>query len=379
LSEPLPELERAAPSVDEPLPGTGLGGDILYVTRKWAPAMGGMETYSVKLTEQFARMHTVEVIALPGRADGLPPRAASLLRFPFTALARYLRRGRPPGVLHLGDMAVWPLGLLARLRRGNTRVVVSAHGTDVSYPRRGGVRGRLYGVYLRMGARLLSEARVIANSRSTADAAWENGWRDIAIVPLATDMPAAETDGTHDGAILFAGRLIKRKGCAWFVREVLPGLPSDLVLEVAGTVWDEQERSVLEDPRVEFLGNLDAAALRQAYARALCVILPNIPMANGQFEGFGLVAAEAAAAGGLVLAADHSGLREAVIDGETGFLITAGGAAAWQRKILEVSHWSVDQRRRFLESAMRKAREQYSWKRVAADTVAAYCRPVAAR
>ena len=107
-------------------------GEILFVTRKWAPAIGGMETYCVKLTEQLARTHDVEVIALPGQPNSLPPRFASLIRFPFTVLRRWLARSRPPAILHLGDMAIWPIGVLAGLRRGETRLVLSAHGTDVS-------------------------------------------------------------------------------------------------------------------------------------------------------------------------------------------------------------------------------------------------------
>lgn len=354
-----------------PSGGDDISPDILFVTRKWAPAMGGIETYSMKLTEQLARTHRVDVVALPGRANGLPPRMSALLLFPFTILYHYLKRRRRPDVLHLGDMAIWPFGLLASFRRG-TQVVLSAHGTDVSYPRRGGWRGKLYGAYLRAGAALLQRAQVIANSQATAEALQENGWGDAAIVPLATDMRSVQSDGTHDGTILFAGRLVKRKGLGWFINEVLPSLPEGLILRVAGTVWDPGEGAALNAPRVQHLGNLTPETLREGYARALCVIIPNIPVANGEFEGFGLVAAEAAAAGALVLAADHSGLKEAVIDGETGFLLPPADADAWRRKILEICHWSIAERSRHIERSTRRALDHYSWERVAADTVSAY-------
>lgn len=344
----------------------------MFVTRKWAPAMGGMETYSLKLTELLSRTHQVDVVALPGRANGLPPRPISLLGFPFVVLRSYFSRNRPPSVLHLGDMAIWPLGMLAMLRRGRTQVVLSAHGTDVSYSRRGGLRGRLYGAYLRVGATLMRRARVIANSRATAEALEQNGWRNAVIVPLATDPGGPEPDGRHDGTLLFSGRLVRRKGLAWFVREVLPELPESIVLCVAGTVWDEDERTALNNPRVIFLGQLDSAELKEKYAKALCVIVPNIEVPDGEFEGFGLVAVEAAAAGGLVLAADHSGLKDAVMDGQTGFLLTSGDAVAWCEKIADVLRWSTHERKRFLAAAMRKTLEHFTWQRVVVDTVAAY-------
>ena len=42
-------------------------------------------------------------------------------------------------------------------------------------------------------------------------------------------------------------------------------------------------------------------------------------------EGFGLVAVEAAMRGALVVAADLEGLRDAVVDGQTGIVLAAAG------------------------------------------------------
>jgi glycosyltransferase involved in cell wall biosynthesis len=342
---------------------------ILFVTRKWAPAVGGMETYALRLTQQLAESSPVEVIALPGRADGMPPSALELLGFPFTVLRHWLARKTAPAVLHIGDMALWPLGLLAR---GRVKVVLSAHGTDVSYPRRGGIKGALYGHYLKLGSRLLARAEVIANSHATRDVAAETGWRNAAVVPLATDLRAAPPDGRHNGKILFAGRLIPLKGCAWFIRQVLPLLPEGTRLQVAGTRWNGDEAAALDHPRVEYLGTLDRAELGETYRNAMCVIVPNIVLANGEYEGFGLVAPEAAAAGGLVLAARCGGLSDAVIDGETGLLVEAGNAAAWRDAIVEVSAWDRKTRKAFLDKAMQTAAEHFSWDRVARETLALY-------
>lgn len=336
----------------------------MFVTRKSAPAMGGMETYSLRLTQVLG--DEVEVIALPGRANGMPASATALIGFPFTILRHYLARKTSPQILHVGDMALWPVGLLAGSR---TRVVLSAHGTDVAYHRRGGVKGALYGLYLRLGARLLGQAKVIANSRATKEVLAETGWRNTAVVPLATDISGVLADGDHNGKLLFAGRLVERKGCGWFIREVLA---DGMQLQVAGTKWDETETAALGDPRVEYLGKLEGDALASAYREALCVIVPNIDTETGEYEGFGLVAAEAAAAGGLVLASAHGGLRDAVIDGETGLLIKTGDAAAWRDAIARIAGWSRTERQAFLAHAQARATEHYSWARVARETRAVY-------
>jgi glycosyltransferase involved in cell wall biosynthesis len=172
--------------------------------------------------------------------------------------------------------------------------------------------------------------------------------------------------------LLFAGRLVERKGCAWFIRNVLPLLPAEIALDVAGTVWDEDEGAALRHPRVTHLGPLDSAALADACRSALCVIVPNIEPKSGEFEGFGLVGPEAAAAGGVVVAAATGGLTDSVIDGETGRLVPPGDPAAWAEKIREVAAWTPEARTRFVERAMARAREAFSWPRVADDTIAVY-------
>ena len=108
------------------------------------------------------------------------------------------------------------------------------------------------------------------------------------------------------------------------------------------------------------------------YARALCVVTPNIILANGEFEGFGLVATEAAASGGVSLAAQCQGLREAIVDGVTGFHLPPGEPGPWAQKINEISGWEPNRRAAFIERSVAECRTRYSWSRVAEETFAAY-------
>jgi glycosyltransferase involved in cell wall biosynthesis len=360
----------------EEIPAAAPGGAarpcVVFVTRKWPPAMGGMETYSVKLADRLARRCEVRVMALPGRADGAPPQAPALAGFGLrTALALLLAR-RPAEVLHVGDMASWGVALAARLRGGPRRIVLSAHGTDVGYPARGGWKARLYGAYLRAGARLLPGASVIANSQATAEVTRRFGFADVRVVPLATDMAPACAPPEPGREILFAGRLVPLKGCRWFVETVLPRLPEEIGLAVAGTVWDADEARALSAPRVRHLGTLAPEALAEAHAAALCTVVPNVAVGTGEFEGFGLAATEAAAAGGVVLAADRDGLREAVIDGRTGFLLPSGRPEAWAAKILEIRSWSPARRAAFVRGATALSARVYFWDRVGEDTLSVY-------
>ncbi|MEM9780285.1 MAG: glycosyltransferase family 4 protein, partial [Pseudomonadota bacterium] len=182
------------------------------------------------------------------------------------------------------------------------------------------------------------------------------------------DEPATEDPKT----LLFAGRLVARKGLSWFVREVLPQLPGDIHLTVAGTEWDASESAVLADPRVQFLGGLPQAQLWSRMRTALAVIIPNRHSGDHQFEGFGLVAAEAAASGGLVLAADLDGYRDSVIDGQTGRLLPPEDAAAWTRAITDLAQMTPAQRDALRHTARTVAQDQFSWTRVARQTARLY-------
>lgn len=344
---------------------------ICFVSRKWPPAMGGMETYAHRLAAELDAHGSVTRMVLPGRPDGAPPRALALVRFGMVTALRLLAVRAPAEIVHVTDMASWPLALAARLRSRRTGLVLSAHGTDVGYPRQGGVRGRLYGAYLRLCARLLRGAAVIANSAATADAVAEYGFADVVVVPLAADVDVPQVSVVPT-RVLFAGRLVPWKGCGWFAREVLPRLPGDMTLAVAGTINDPAEATHLQASRIEHLGRLDTTGLREALAGALCVVAPNIATPDGRFEGFGLVALEAAAAGGVVLAADHGGLRDAVRDGVTGFLLPPGDPEAWSEAILRIRDWSPTRRAAFLRGAAEAVRADYSWDRVARQMLDVY-------
>ena len=46
---------------------------VLFLTRKWAPAIGGMEVYSMELSEELSHKVNLTVRSLAGNKDGSPP------------------------------------------------------------------------------------------------------------------------------------------------------------------------------------------------------------------------------------------------------------------------------------------------------------------
>lgn len=353
--------------------------DVLFITRKWPPAMGGMETYCVELAERLKGQTNLRLEALPGRPDGSTPTAASLIGFGVRMAWRLTVSPGRFDVAHGSDMAVWPLVWLAGARRPRAGLVLSAHGTDVSLGARRGAVASLYGAYLRLGARLLSRGVVLANSEATAALARRFGFARVRVVRLGARPGTPGAGEPPQPYLLFAGRLTASKGCGWFIREVLPKLPPEIRLKVAGTVIHPAEREALDDPRVDYLGprfGEDLAALR---GNALAVIVPNLSGGPETFEGFGLSATEAAAAGAVVVAARAHGIADAVIDGVTGFLEPPGEAAVWAARIEGIAAWDGADRLAFVQGAQAAVATHYSWDRVVRETLDAYSSAISDR
>jgi len=293
------------------------------------------------------------------------PTPVAIIKFGLAAAGRLLA-GKPAQVVHVGDVASWPLAWVAAVRHPKSRIVLSAHGSDLSYAKRPGWRSKIYAAYLRTGARVLPRARVIANSTWIAQLAEEAGFRNVSKIPLATSLDHPASLATDNGALLFAGRIAPAKGLAFVVEQVLPLLPSEIRLRVAGTVWDQNEARMLKSDRVDYLGSLSSEALAAEYASAMCTLVPSLGP-----EGFGLTAVEAAVVGGVVIASNHSGLAEAVAPG-IGYLVEAGEAKAWAQRIVEVAGWTTKQRASFVNKASAKAQQLYNWDRVVRETLSAY-------
>lgn len=342
----------------------------LFITRKWPPAIGGMETYSREFAQAAEILLKLDKIMLPGEPDGQPPNALAVIWFGITTGFKILISGPKYDFTHGGDLALWPLLWLASLRGGYGRMSIAVHGTDIAYAFRKGCRAGLYRLYLKLGVILLGNIHCIANSRATAALVKNAGFHNVNIVPLTTrpgpEGPMEPVPVDPD-CILFVGRLVQRKGCAWFIHNVLHNLPEGMILKVAAPVGEMEEMAALANPRVEYLGPVQGGELAKLRHRALAVITPNIDLGPPSFEGFGMTALEAVMDGGVSLAADLFGLADALQVGETGFLLPAGNAEMWQAKIREIRLWPNKKRQEFISSAQARVMSR-NWVNVVCET-----------
>ena len=255
-----------------------------------------------------------------------------------TSFVRAARRA-DADLLH----AHWiPAGWVAA--RTGKPYVVQVWGTDVELLRR---VPRFARSVLR-GARL-----VIAASSALADAARRLGAQDVRVIPSGIDIPAEVGEEAQPAEVLYAGRLSEEKGVLELVAAA-----GDLNLVVAG---DGPLRRRVPQAR----GFLPNDELQHLYARAAVVACPS------RREGFGVACLEAMAHGRPVVASAVGGLKDLVVDGETGLLVPPRDPQAL-RAALERLLADRDLRRRLGAAGRERARERFSWDAVTDATIAAY-------
>jgi phosphatidylinositol alpha-1,6-mannosyltransferase len=115
--------------------------------------------------------------------------------------------------------------------------------------------------------------------------------------------------------------------------------------------------------RVIFLGAVSSDMLPACYAAADIFVHPN-RVDGRDFEGFGLVFLEAAAAGLPVIAGQTGGAPEAIEAGKTGLLVSGTDVAEMVRA-LRCLLANPDGRRAMGRAGRERAVSQFSWERAA--------------
>jgi glycosyltransferase involved in cell wall biosynthesis len=176
--------------------------------------------------------------------------------------------------------------------------------------------------------------------------------------------------------LLTVGRLIRRKGVAWFVKEVLPSLPGEAVYVVVG---DGPDRKLIQEiarergvhRRLILTGPVDEQQLRALYRRADVFVMPNVKVPD-DVEGFGLVALEASMAGLPVIASRIDGITDAVRDGRNGLLVEAENTAAFRGAIERLVAMGRSERAQLGARFREYTRANYSWSQMANEYAKAF-------
>lgn len=356
---------------------------ILFISHSYPPIKGGVESQNYNLAESLKKIADVRVIANERGKKWLPfflPAAFFRMLF---SMSRY-------DACLLGNGILAPLGEGAKIFHRQKKFFCVVHGLDITFANKKGFLSRIYKNVNIPSLKKLNKLLMVGNT--TIEEAEKAGIKNDHCVFIPNGVNVDELAESHsreemskilgfdvsDKKVIFRlGRFVPHKGTSWFIENVMPKLPENVVLVAAGarvgknTAGDKDdflncEKAIKEkgirkqvklipfipeDQKIILLNTVDL------------VVSPNIKT-PGTMEGFGINVIEADVCGRVVVASNLEGLKDAIKDGENGFLVESGNSEAWIAKINELL--SDDQfRKDFGEKARKYAVDHYSWEKIA--------------
>jgi len=309
-------------------------------------------------------------------AGGIPNRLREnplcLLQVPFflagqLLLSLCLARRLRVKVIH----AHWilPQGLLALFVRWLTphrpAVLCTAHGADLF-----ALRSPMSRWLLRQVMQRVQGVTVVSRSMVAPALALGVAAEHLGVASMGVDVDGIFTPATGDrepGTILFAGRLVPKKG----VRHLVAAM-AGIVRELPGTrlaiIGDGPERKRLEQQvrdldlggHVTFAGAMAQPDLAARFRRSAVAAFPFVAAADGDAEGLGLVVVEAQACGCPVVTSDIPAVGDTVEPDVTGLVVPPGDPIALAGALIRLLT-DAPLAGKLARAGMTSARERFAW------------------
>lgn len=365
----------------------------LIVTNDFPPRPGGIQAF---LHNMALRLDPDRIVVYASTWKRGPEGAAATAAFdaeqPFTVVRdrttmllptpRVTRRAVQLLRTH-GCSSVWfgaaaPLGLMApALRRaGARRLVATTHGHEAGWAQLPASRQLLR----RIGEGTDTITYLGEYTRSRIAAALTPAAADRMVqLPPGVDEKTFHPDSGGDlvrsrlgltdrPVVVCVSRLVPRKGQDTLILAmpaILAEVPDAVLLIVGGGPYAGQLRKLAAETgvldSVRFTGPVPWEELPAHYGAGDVFAMPCRTRRGGlDVEGLGIVYLEASATGLPVVAGDSGGAPDAVLDGETGWVVRGGSAEESAERIVELLG-DAELRRRMGERGRAWVEEKWRW------------------
>jgi glycosyltransferase involved in cell wall biosynthesis len=202
--------------------------------------------------------------------------------------------------------------------------------------------------------------------------------RKPTVIPFSAACKAGvDETGADKKYILFAGRLVERKGVKYLLdayNMIEAKIPHRLVIVGEGP---ERERLMLQAKnyglagRVEFTGWVSQEKKEEYFRNCSLFVNPSIIDHRGDTEMLGVVQLEAMAFAKPVVASKVGGIVDTVSDGETGLLVPPGDAKSLAEAMLKVLSHS-DWGKKIGAKGKTMLEEKFSWDTIVSQIIQIY-------
>ncbi|CAM5745321.1 putative GDP-mannose-dependent alpha-(1-6)-phosphatidylinositol monomannoside mannosyltransferase [Streptomyces afghaniensis 772] [Streptomyces afghaniensis] len=365
----------------------------LIVTNDFPPRPGGIQAFLHNMALRLDPQRLVVYASTWKRGrEGMEATAAFDAEQPFTVVRDRTTMLLPtPGVTRRavgllrehGCTSVWfgaaaPLGLMAPALRsaGAERLVATTHGHEAGWAQLPAARQLLrrigdstdtityLGEYTR--SRI---AGALSPQAAARMAQLPPGVNEKTFHPgSGGDEVRARLGLTDRPVVVCVSRLVRRKGQDTLIRampRILAAEPDAVLLIVGGGPYEKDLRRLAHDTgvaaSVRFTGPVPWSELPAHYGAGDVFAMPCRTRRGGlDVEGLGIVYLEASATGLPVVAGDSGGAPDAVLDGETGWVVRGGSPVEAADRIITLLA-DAELRRRMGERGREWVEEKWRW------------------
>ncbi|MFO7806829.1 MAG: glycosyltransferase family 4 protein [Candidatus Moraniibacteriota bacterium] len=357
---------------------------ILFISHSYPPTVGGIEKQNYELSKELSKITKTKIIANRKGKIFLP------FFIPWAFLKSFFLMTKYDACL-VGSGVLAPVARLLKFFHPKKKFFSVIHGLDITFSQK---EGFLPKIYKKINIESLKKLdKLFAVGNATIEEALNAGIDGDICKFIPNGVSEEDLKEKHSRkeleelfgknlkgkkVILRLARFVPHKGTSWFIENVIPKLPSNVVMIAAGnrvaknTAGDKDdflnsEKVIVEknlQDRVRLMPSLPWSDVKILLNTVDLVVSPNIKVI-GSMEGFGINAIEAGMCERVVLASNLEGLKDAIKEGENGFLIESEQPDSWVKKINEVLERGEDHLKSVGRKSYEYVKENYSWEKIA--------------
>jgi len=340
---------------------------ILFITRRYPPIVGGIETFCYQLHENLSKKRSVKLIALKKKST------LHLAWFMPYALSKALYSiiFKKVDVVYLSDGVTASLAVVLKAFK-RIRLVSTVYGLEMTY------KNRMFRFLMNQGLNNCNKIGTISNETLSIMKAHIDESK-IKLIYVGVKPPEISDDEIKslksqfeteygidfqkDRVLFNFGRMVPRKGMVQFLKKGFPLLDKNAKLIIGGDGPDYErirETSQQDDlqGRVIVLKRPSDEIIAMLRNSAHLFIMPNVKYPN-DLEGYGMAQLESMYSGMPVVAFAVDALTESVRIG--GYLIEPENYHEFTATIQNFFELSQTERKIKQEEASNYVKSEYSW------------------